>query len=481
MRCAVYARVSVADPQGNGLTSIDVQVEACRAYIKSQRGLGWVVVEPAYKDEGVTGATLKRPGLRTLLDDIRQDKIDVVVVHRLDRLSRSLFDLSELIPLLRVQRVELVSVTQQLDTQTPNGRLSLNLLTSFAEFEREIIGERTREKVAATRGKGLWQGKGTPLGYGVDFEQRLVVIAHEADLVRDVFRQYLGLDSMTELMELLQRRRVKNKKWITRDAKPRGGQLLDRTAVYRILGNRIYIGEAYFNGEWHSGVYPPIIDIELSAAWRTAAGKKCHARGWAGGLHCRRPGTGRRAIGLAAELGDRYRVACAAAFPEHQFRIDAVAGEVGEDRFGALFRKRAHATARLDAVDVTGDDDRANLHVLLLCVSEQFIDLVHAALLEDGTADVERALALHLRLQFEGAHRDLWFGLGLDLGRCCAGLGFRCRQRAHAAKLNDHPAVRLQAIRDLFLRHRRDAVGGAAGQHRTGEKTDQDCSLHDSS
>ena len=270
VRCAVYARVSVADHQGNGLTSIDVQVEACRAYIKSQRGLGWVVVEPAYKDEGVTGATLKRPGLRTLLDDIRQDKIDVVVVHRLDRLSRSLFDLSELIPLLRVQRVEFVSVTQQLDTQTPNGRLSLNLLTSFAEFEREIIGERTREKVAATRGKGLWQGKGTPLGYGVDFEQRLVVIAHEADLVRDVFRQYLGLDSMTELMELLQRRRVKNKKWITRDAKPRGGQLLDRTAVYRILGNRMYIGEAYFNGEWHSGVYPPIVDIEL---WNQAHAK----------------------------------------------------------------------------------------------------------------------------------------------------------------------------------------------------------------
>jgi DNA invertase Pin-like site-specific DNA recombinase len=218
----------------------------------------------------VKGATLKRPGLRALLDVIRQDKIDVVVVHRLDRLSRSLFDLSELIPLLRVQRVELVSVTQQLDTQTPNGRLSLNLLTNFAEFEREIIGERTRDKVAATRGKGLWQGKGTPLGYGVDFEQRLVVIAHEADLVRDVFRQYLGLDSMTELMELLQRRRVKNKKWITRDAKPRGGQSLDRTAVYRILGNRMYIGEAYFSGEWHRGVYPPIVDIEL---WNQAHAK----------------------------------------------------------------------------------------------------------------------------------------------------------------------------------------------------------------
>jgi DNA invertase Pin-like site-specific DNA recombinase len=263
LRCAVYVRVSVADDRESKLTSIDAQAEACKAYIKSQQSLGWVMVEPAYTDDGVTGATLQRPGLRALLEDVRQDKIDVVVVHRLDRLSRSLFDLTDLIPLFTVQQVTLVSVTQSLDTQTPNGRLSLNLLTSFAQFEREIIGERTRDKVAATRAKGMWQGSGTPLGYTIDFEQRLVVVDPEVGLVQDIYRRYLSCDSTADLISHLQKHKVKNKTWLTRDGKKRGGLLLDRTAVYRILNNRMYIGEALFHGEWHSGVYPPIIDLDL--------------------------------------------------------------------------------------------------------------------------------------------------------------------------------------------------------------------------
>jgi len=271
LRCAVYARVSVADHQGSGaLTSIDVQVEACRAHIASRRPQGWVMLEPAYTDEGVTGATLQRPGLRALLSDVREDKIDAVVVHRLDRLSRSLFDLSDLIPLLTVQQVELVSVTQNLDTKTPDGRLSLHLLTSFAEFEREFIGERTRDKVTSTRRKGLWQGSGTPLGYGVDFEQRLVVINHEANLVRDIFRRYLAVDTMAEMMAWLAHQQIKTKKWITRDGKPRGGQGMDRSTLYRILNNKMYIGEAMFDGEWHSGIYPPIVDLDL---WRSVHDK----------------------------------------------------------------------------------------------------------------------------------------------------------------------------------------------------------------
>ncbi len=262
-RCAVYARVSVADHQSKTLTSIDAQVDECRAYIKSQQSLGWIMVEPTYTDDGLTGATLQRPGLRALLEDVRQDKIDVVVVHRLDRLSRSLFDLTDLIPLFTVQQVALVSVTQPLDTQTPNGRLSLNLLTSFAQFEREIIGERTRDKVAATRAKGKWQGSGTPLGYTVDFEQRLVVFDPDAGLVQDIFHRYLSCDSTADLINHLQQHKAKNKTWLTLDGKKRGGLLLDRTAVYRILNNRMYIGEALFHGEWHSGIYPPIIDLDL--------------------------------------------------------------------------------------------------------------------------------------------------------------------------------------------------------------------------
>lgn len=165
VRCAIYARVSVADAGHRELTSITAQIEACEQFIASRRGLGWVLAGPAHVDEGVSAATLQRPGLRALLDDIRKGRIGIVLVHRLDRLSRSRFDLSDLLPLFSVQGVELVCVTQPIDTHTPNGRLSLNILTSFAKFEREIIGERTRDKVAATRRKGRWQGNNTPLGY----------------------------------------------------------------------------------------------------------------------------------------------------------------------------------------------------------------------------------------------------------------------------------------------------------------------------
>jgi len=264
VRCAVYARVSVADQQSNALTSIDVQVEACRAYIESQGGLGGVMVEPAYKDDGVTGATLQRPGLRALLEDAHHDKIDVVVVHRLDRLSRSVFDVTTLIPLLKINGVDLVSVTEPaINTNTYIGLLTVHILTSFAQFERELISERTREKLAATRAKGMWQGSGTPLGYTVDFDSRVVVVDTDARLVEDIFRRYLSSDGMTDLISYLQKRNVRNKTWLTTGGKKRGGLLLDRTAVYRILNNRMYLGEALFYGEWHSGIFPSIIAPDL--------------------------------------------------------------------------------------------------------------------------------------------------------------------------------------------------------------------------
>lgn len=270
VRCAIYARVSVADAEHRELTSITAQIEACQQFIASRRGLGWVLAGPAHVDEGVSAATLQRPGLRALLAAIRQDKIDVVAVHRLDRLSRSLFDLSDLLPLFAVQGVKLVSVTQPIDTHTPNGRLSLNILTSFAEFEREIVGERTRDKLAATRRLGRWQGNGTPLGYEVDHEQRLVVAPQDADQVREIFLRYLAFDTMAELMAWIGKRGITTKRWRTRSGKTRGGQPMDRTTVYRILNNRMYIGEAFFHDEWHSGIYPPIIDLEQ---WRSVQEK----------------------------------------------------------------------------------------------------------------------------------------------------------------------------------------------------------------
>lgn len=180
VRCAIYARVSAADTQPSSFPSLTAQIEACEQYIASQRGQDWGLAYPPFTDEGLSGATLQRPGLRSMLKLVEQGEVEVIVVHRLDRISRSLFDLATLLPLFDLRGAALVSVTQQIDTHTPNGRLSLNLLATFAEFERELIGERTRDKLSATRRQGGWQGSGTPLGYGVDFEQRLVVIEHKA-------------------------------------------------------------------------------------------------------------------------------------------------------------------------------------------------------------------------------------------------------------------------------------------------------------
>lgn len=271
VRCAVYARVSVADAQSGEFSSLAAQVEACKQYVASRAGMGWVLAGPAYTDDGESARDLQRPGLRALMDLVQQGEVEVIVVHRLDRLSRSLFDLTDvLLPLLRLKCVELVSVTQQIDTHSPNGRLSLNLLTSFAEFERETIGERTRDKLSATRRQGRWQGGGTPLGYEVDFDQRLVVNKSDASLVREIFRRYVASETMADLMAWVEHQKVKTKKWITRDGKTRGGRPMDRTTLYRMFGNRMYIGEALLDGEWHSGIYPPIIDLDL---WRSVQEK----------------------------------------------------------------------------------------------------------------------------------------------------------------------------------------------------------------
>jgi len=228
MRCAIYARVSVAETDPNKFTSLEAQIAACEQYIASQRGKDWGLAYAPFTDDGLSGANLKRPGLRSLLKLVNQGEVEVIVVHRLDRLTRSLFDLETLLPLFELKGVALASVTEQLNTHTPGGRLSLNLLTTFAEYEREAIGERTRDKLSAARRRGGWQGSGTPLGYGVDFEQRLIVIDHEANGVREIFRRYLAAETMAEMMAWLAHQQVKTKNWVTRDGKPRGGQPMDQ-------------------------------------------------------------------------------------------------------------------------------------------------------------------------------------------------------------------------------------------------------------
>ncbi len=261
-RCAVYTRVSVDDAKDDGVGSTDVQFMACHELIASQLGNGWQPINRIYEDKGVSGSHLQRPGLQGLMADVSTGRIEVVVVHRLDRLTRHLGDLQKLMELFEHHGIALVSVTQSLDTTDLHGRLALNLLTSFAQFERELIGERSREKRAATRRQGVWYGNAPPLGYDL-VRQRLVVNPKEAEVVRDIFAGFVDQSAVTALIKDLADRGVKTKRWKTQAGLPRGGRPFDRNALYKVLNNRAYIGELYYDDAWHASDHEAMVSAEL--------------------------------------------------------------------------------------------------------------------------------------------------------------------------------------------------------------------------
>ncbi len=263
-RCAVYTRVSVDDGNDGEIGSTDVQFMACHELIASQRGQGWQACDRLYEDKGVSGSHLERPGLQKLLADVCDRRVDVVVVHRLDRLTRHLGDLQKLMELFEQHGVALVSVTQSLDTTDLHGRLALNLLTSFAQFERELIGERSREKRAATRRQGVWYGNAPPLGYTL-VRPRLVVDSKEAEVVRSIFTGFVEQDAVTALIKDLADRGIKTKRWKTQAGQARGGRPFDRNALYKVLNNRVYIGEVFYDDAWHTGDHEAIVPAELWA------------------------------------------------------------------------------------------------------------------------------------------------------------------------------------------------------------------------
>ena len=263
-RCAVYTRVSVDDRRAEGLASTDVQFMACHELIASQLGNGWQPTDRLYEDKGESGSHLRRPGLQLLLEEVRLGLIDVVVVHRLDRLTRHLGDLQQIMAVFEQHDVALVCVTQSLDTSSPQGRLTLHLLTSFAQFERELTGERIREKRAANRRQGVWFGSSPPLGY-VLVRQRLVVDPKEAGIVRDIFTRFVTQSSVTNLLDDLAERGIKTKRWKTKAGQSKGGRVFDRNALYKLLNNRIYIGEIFYDNDWHVGDFEPIVPPELWA------------------------------------------------------------------------------------------------------------------------------------------------------------------------------------------------------------------------
>ena len=252
LRCAVYTRKSTEEGLEMEFNSLDAQREACEAYVASQRAEGWVLVNDRYDDGGFSGGTLERPALKRLLADIEAGSVDVVVVYKIDRLSRSLLDFSRLVEVFDRQDVTFVSVTQSFNTTTSMGRLTLNVLLSFAQFEREVIGERIRDKFAASRRKGMWMGGWAPLGYEVK-DRKLVINERDAQRVRAIFKRFVQLKSATLLAKEL----------VAEGATNRYGHLLDKKVLYKLLNNRTYIGEAVHKGTPYPGEHRPIIDRSL--------------------------------------------------------------------------------------------------------------------------------------------------------------------------------------------------------------------------
>ena len=226
LRCAIYTRKSTEEGLEQNYNSLDAQRDACEAYIASQKSEGWVALPDAYNDGGFSGGTLNRPGVQRLLDDVREGLVDVIVVYKIDRLSRSLADFAKLVELFDARKVTFVSVTQSFNTTTSMGRLTLNILLSFAQFERELGGERVRDKIAASRAKGIWMGGMPPLGYDV-VERKLVPNPREAALVKRIFVRYIALGSVTTLCRELRAEGVTTKSWTTLKDKTRAGKLID--------------------------------------------------------------------------------------------------------------------------------------------------------------------------------------------------------------------------------------------------------------
>jgi DNA invertase Pin-like site-specific DNA recombinase len=252
LRCAVYTRKSSEEGLEQEFNSLDAQREACEAYVASQRSEGWVLVRDRYDDGGVSGGTLDRPALQRLMADIEDGLVDIVVVYKIDRLSRSLADFAKLVEVFDRQGVTFVSVTQAFNTTTSMGRLTLNILLSFAQFEREVTAERIRDKYAASRRKGIWMGGNPPFGYRVA-NRKLVVVPERADLVRRVFDRFIETGSSTLIASELAAQGMLTPK----------GNPIDKKFVYRILNNRAYIGEAVHKGDSYPGEHDAIIDREI--------------------------------------------------------------------------------------------------------------------------------------------------------------------------------------------------------------------------
>ena len=286
LRCAIYTRKSSEEGLDQEYNSLHAQRDACEAYIRSQVGEGWLALKTAYDDGGFSGGSMERPALKALMADIEHGRVDVVVVYKVDRLTRSLMDFARIVETFDRRGVSFVSVTQAFNTTSSMGRLTLNVLLSFAQFEREVTGERIRDKIAASKAKGMWMGGNLALGYDV-VDRKLVINPAEAEQVRRLYQRCLDLGSVHALLLEVTREGLTSKRWATRAGAVRGGEPFSRGALFYLLKNRLYIGEIPHKGVSYPGLHAGIVDpgtfdavqTQLTANARKHRGRVTRASG----------------------------------------------------------------------------------------------------------------------------------------------------------------------------------------------------------
>ena len=278
VNCAIYTRKSTEEGLEQDFNSLDAQRAACAAFIESQRSEGWIPSKSSYDDGGLSGATLKRPALQRLLDDVGAGLVDVIVVYKIDRLTRSLHDFARIVEVLDVSKASFVSVTQAFNTTSSMGRLTLNVLLSFAQFEREVTGERIRDKIAASRARGMWMGGVVPLGYDVA-DRKLMINPGEAETVRHIYQRYCELDSMLDLQAELEASGIRSKLRISAAGNRQGGSVITCGSLYFLLQNRTYVGEVLYKGNIFPGEHEGLLDPALFAAvQQKLASRRCERR-----------------------------------------------------------------------------------------------------------------------------------------------------------------------------------------------------------
>jgi DNA invertase Pin-like site-specific DNA recombinase len=447
LRCAIYTRKSSEEGLEQDFNSLHAQRDSCEAYILSQAGEGWTALKAQYDDGGISGGTMERPGLKQLLADIQAGKVDVVVVYKVDRLTRSLTDFAKIVDVFDRHGASFVSVTQAFNTTSSMGRLTLNVLLSFAQFEREVTGERIRDKIAASKRKGLWMGGLPPLGYEAA-GRTLKIVPHEADQVRHIYARYLELRSVHRLKAELEEQGFRSKRRTTRSGGSAGEAVLTRGALFYLLSNRLYLGEIPHKQECYPGQHQAIVDREVFDAAQALLAENRRRRAEPSARQLTSVLTGRifdeagqpmSPTTAHGRAGRRYRYYVSAALQQGEARADrvqripAVQVEAAVLALATRIAGPSAASSRagmfdlVDRLELHGDGSTLTLKAQLMAGSwkgeAETLRSASARLLDGERAwlDDERRLCIAspTRPVFHGGRRGLVTPTGATTPRSC--------------------------------------------------------------